>query len=265
VPRAIWKGAIAFGLVHIPVALYPASEESEFDFDWLDRRTLDPVGYKRINKRTGKEVTRENIVKGVRQKDGSYVVLSDEEVRKAYPKTTQTIEIEDFVAADEIPPVHMERTYYLEPGPNAGKVYALLREALASDKLMGIARIVMRAKEHLVAIEPVGAALQLHLLRWSVEIRPTTELKLPPSGRSQVGAGELKMARQLIGQMTSTWKPQKYTDQFSASIGKLIRARVKAGAAKTIAPLETAPAGKKDNVVDLTELLKKSLGQRRRA
>src|SRR5689334_11567192 len=146
--RAVWKGAIAFGLVHVPVALYPASQESEVDFDWLDKRSLDPVGYKRINKRTGKEGTNDHIVKGVAQDEGSYVVLRDDEVREAYPRTTQTIEIEDFVPATEISFAYLEKPYYLEPTGRADKVYALLREAMASASLIGIARMVMHNKEH---------------------------------------------------------------------------------------------------------------------
>ena len=149
-PRAVWKGAIAFGLVHIPVALYPASQETEVDFDWLDKRSMDPVGYKRVNKRTGKEIGKEQIVKGVKQDNGEYVVLSDDEVREAYPKTTQTIEIESFVPAGDISFVYLEKPYYLEPINRAEKVYALLREAMSRAALVGIARIVSH-----IALRPV--------------------------------------------------------------------------------------------------------------
>ena len=121
-PRPIWKGAITFGLVLVPVALYPASQEDDIDFDWLDKRSLDPVGYKRINKRTGKEIDKENIVKGVKQENGEYVLLSDEEIQEAYPKTTQTIEIEAFVTAQDIPFVFLEKPYYLEPIGKGEKV-----------------------------------------------------------------------------------------------------------------------------------------------
>src|ERR1700712_2346162 len=138
-PRSIWKGAIAFGLVHVPVALYPASQEDDIDFDWLDKRSMDPGGYKRINKRTGKEITKENIVKGIKQADGDYVLLSEDEIKAAYPKTTQTIEIESFVRAEEIPFVFLERPYYLEPIGKAEKVYALLREAMLAAQVIGIA------------------------------------------------------------------------------------------------------------------------------
>src|SRR3954467_9798940 len=129
-PRVIWKGAISFGLVNVPVALYPASQTSGIDFDWLDKRSMDPVGYKRINKRTGKEIERENIVKGIKQDDGEYVVLSDDEIKAAYPVSTQTIDIETFVKADEIPFTFLEKPYYLAPVGKSDKVYALLREAM---------------------------------------------------------------------------------------------------------------------------------------
>ena len=264
-PRAIWKGAIAFGLVHIPVAMYPASSEDDIDFDWIDRRTMDPVGYKRVNKRTGKEITRENIVRGVKTAGGEYVVLDDEEIRAAYPRTTQTIDIEDFVPASSISFVYLERPYYLEPTGKSGKVYALLREALVSEDLIGIARIVMRTKEHIAAVRPDGPALMLGLLRWAEEIRPAKELDLPSAGKNGVSAAELKMARQLIGKMASEWKPEKYRNTFTGAIRKLVQAKAKAGKTETVTPLEDAPPAAADNVIDLTRLLKQSLEQRKPA
>jgi len=140
-PRVLWKGAISFGLVHIPVALYSATTSQAIDFDWLDKRTMDPVGYKRINKKTGKEIARENIVKGIEYEDGEYVVLSDKEIADAYPKTTQTIEIESFVPANAIPFVYLERPYYVAPINRGAKVYALLRETLQRTGRIGMARV----------------------------------------------------------------------------------------------------------------------------
>lgn len=257
-PGAVWRGAISFGLVHVPVSMMPASQESEVDFDWLDKRTLDPVGYKRINKRTGKEVDKANIVKGVRQDDGDYVVLSDAEVRAAYPKRTQTIDIEAFVPARDISFVYLEKPYYLEPGPRADKVYALLREAMARASLIGIARLVMHSKEHLVALLPAGPALMLGMLRWANEIRPADALVLPPAGSAKLKADELKMAEQLIGQMATAWKPERFADHFSEAIRKLVAHKVKAGKTATVQPLEEPPP-EGGNVIDLTELLKSSL------
>jgi len=265
-PRSIWKGAIAFGLVHVPVALYPASQEDDIDFDWLDKRSMDPVGYQRINKRTGKPITSENIVKGVKQEDGSYVLVDEDEIRNAYPKTMQTIEIEAFVKATDIPFVYLEKPYYLEPLAKADKVYALLREAMIADDVIGIARVVMHTKEHLAALMPDGPMLVLNTLRWASEVRQWDELRIPEAGRTATNLkdAELKMAKQLVSELTVQWKAENYEDRFTDAIQKLIKAKVEAGATHEVTPIEapldtSAPS----NVVDLTALLKNSLGQRR--
>ena len=267
-PRSIWKGAIAFGLVHVPVALYPASQEDDIDFDWLDKRSMDPVGYLRINKRTGKPITKEHIVKGVKQDDGDYVLLDDDEIRNAYPRTTQTIEIDAFVRAAEIPFVYLEKPYYLEPLPKADKVYALLREAMIAEGVIGIARVVMHTKEHLAALMPDGPMLVLNTLRWATEIRTWDQLRLPAAGTSATNLkdAELKMAGQLIGELTVKWKPDAYHDHFAEAIRQLIKAKVAAGKTHQVTPIE-APmdSAAPSNVVDLTALLKNSLGKRRTA
>ncbi len=264
-PRVIWKGAISFGLVHVPVALYPAAQESGVDFDWLDKRTMDPVGYKRVNKRTGEPIDSDNVVKGIKQDDGDYVVLDDEQIKAAYPQSTQTIEIESFVQASEIAFILLEKPYYLEPTGKGEKVYALLREAMQAAGVIGIARVVMHTKEHLAALIPSGAALVLNTLRWATEIRPLDELKLPAAGSAAAGLKpmELKMAAQLIADMTAPWKAQAYADQFGVAIQALVDKKLAAGDTATVTPIEqdTAPAGL-SNVVDLTELLARSLAKR---
>jgi DNA end-binding protein Ku len=267
-PRSIWKGAIAFGLVHVPVALYPASQEDDIDFDWLDKRSMDPVGYQRINKRTGKTITKDNIVKGVRQEDGTYVLVDDDEIRNAYPKTMQTIEIEAFVKAAEIPFVYLEKPYYLEPIAKADKVYALLREAMLARGVIGIARVVLHTKEHLAALMPDGPMLVLNTLRWASEVRTWDELRIPAEGKSAATLkdAELKMAGQLVSELTVKWKADTYSDNFADAIKKLIQAKVDAGHTHEVTPIESpvdnaAPS----NVVDLTALLKNSLGKRRGA
>ena len=264
-PRVIWKGAISFGLVHVPVALYPAAQDSGIDFDWLDKRTMDPVGYKRVNKRTGKPIEAENVVKGIKQADGDYVVLSDEQVKAAYPKTTQTIEIEAFVKASEIDFILLEKPYYLEPIGKGEKVYALLREAMLAAGVIGIARVVMHTKEHLAALIPSGGALVLNTIRWAAEIRDIDELKLPAAGTSSAGLkpAELKMAAQLISDMTAPWKSQDYADKFSAAIQTLVDKKVASGDTETVTPVEQDSGDtRQSNVVDLTELLAKSLARR---
>lgn len=266
--RAVWKGAISFGLVHVPVALYPASQEGGIDFDWLDKRSMDPVGYKRINKRTGREIQSEHVVKGVKQDDGDYVVLSDEQIKAAYPKATQTIEIEAFVEAAEISFMLLERPYYLEPIGKGEKVYALLRESMRAAGVIGIARVVMHTKEHLAALMPSGPALMLNTIRWASEMRSADELKLPAAGKgaAHLKPGELKMAAQLIKDMTGKWKAEDYTDRFSAAIHKLVNQKLKAGATETVTPIEASPARSgTSNVIDLTELLAKSLAKRKPA
>jgi len=265
-PRVTWKGAITFGLVHVPVALYPASQEVGIDFDWLDKRSMDPVGYKRVNKRTGREIQADDIVKGIKQADGEYVILSEDQIEAAYPKSTQTIEIESFVKASEIPFTLLSTPYYLEPVGRGEKVYALLREAMFEAGVIGIARVVMHTKERLAALIPSGAALVLNTIRWAGEIRPLAELKLPAEGKTAAGLkpGELKMAAQLIGDMTGPWKSDDYSDKFSDAILALVSKKVEAGETATVTALEDAPAeARANNVVDLTELLAKSLAKRK--
>ena len=265
-PRVIWKGAISFGLVHVPVALYPASQETGVDFDWLDKRSMDPVGYKRVNKRTGKEIKREDIVKGVKLDDGAYVLLSDDEIKDAFPKSTQTIEIESFVQASEIPFILLEKPFYLEPIGKGERVYALLREAMLTAGVIGIARVVMHTKEHLAALVASGPALILNTIRWAAEVRSPAELKLPAPGKagSSLKPTELKMAAQLIADMTAPWKPETYTDTFITAVEALVEAKRTAGKTSQVTPLEDAPDQvSSSNVVDLTDLLAQSLAKRK--
>ncbi len=263
--RTLWKGAISFGLVHIPVALHAATSEQGIDFDWLDKRSMDPVGYKRINKATGKEITSENIVKGVKYEDGQYVVLSEEEIAAAYPKTTQTIEIESFVANTDIPFVHLERPYYVAPINKGKKVYALLRETLLQTGRVGIARVVIHTKQHLAVLVPSGPGLILNLLRWGSEIRSWADLDLPPEGAKAAGLSdkELSMARQLVDDMAGKWDPEEFKDSFTEEIMALVERKAKEGELKTvIQPGEDEDAGTARSgaqILDLTELLQRSL------
>lgn len=261
--RVLWKGAISFGLVHIPVALHSATSESGIDFDWLDKRSMDPVGYKRVNKRTGKEITKENIVKGVEYEDGQYVVLSEEEIKSAYPKTTQTIEIESFVPNTEIPFVYLERPYYIAPINKGQKVYALLRDTLLKTQRVGIARVIIQTKQHLAVLVPSGPALILNLLRWGADIRSLEELNLPPVGAKAAGLTdkELAMAKQLVDDMTGKWKPDQFTDSFKDDIMALVKRKAKAGKLENVVqPEEEETEGRSSaKIIDLTELLQRSL------
>jgi DNA end-binding protein Ku len=262
VARAIWKGAISFALVHVPVSLYPAVQDSGIDFDWLDRRSLDPVGYKRYNKRTGRELKPQDIVKGVRQANGKYVVLSEAEVKAAFPKSTQSIDIEAFVKIQEVPPTMFERPYFVEPAGKAEKVYALLRDAMVEADVIGIARIVMHSKEHLVALVPAGPVLTLNTMRWTSELRPVSGVRVPGQGLPAVTIkpGERQMAARLIAEMTAPWKVEKQAEHFSTAIRALVRRKLAAGQGREVPPLEETPTEQRpSNVIDLTELLAKSL------
>jgi DNA end-binding protein Ku len=263
-PRVIWKGAISFGLVHVPVSLIGATSDGGIDFDWIDRRTMDPVGYKRVNKRTGQDITSEHIARAVKVEDGRYVLLDDDEIKVAYPRSTQTVAIERFVSPQQIPFTQLERPYYLEPIGKGERVYALLREAMKDAGVVGIARVVLHSKEHLAALVPAGPALMLNTLRWAGEVKPWTELKLPPESRSELDLkpAELKMACQLIADMTDDWRAEDHAERFTQAVMDLVAQRVAAGQAQAVQPLEGGPAAPPPgNVVDPTELLKQSLAR----
>ena len=259
-PRAIWKGAISFGLVHIPVSLVSATSSQGVDFDWLDKRSMDPVGYKRINKTTGKEVTKDNIVKGVAFEKGRYVVLSEDEIRSAHPKSTQTIEIIAFVASDQIPLQNIDTPYFLAPDKRGGKVYALLREALKKTGKVALANVVLHTKQHLAALMPLESALVLVMLRWPTEVRSLDELELGSDvTKPTLAKGELDMAKRLVEDMSADWQPDEYRDSFQDKIRALVAKKAKAGKIEDVETAEGGEERKSADVIDLTELLKRSL------
>ena len=256
--RTIWKGAITFGPVHIPVGLHTATTKSGVDFDWLDKRSMDPLGYKRVNKKTGREITKDNIVKGVAYEDGKYVVISAEEIEAVYPRTTQTIEIQRFIDAGEISFVYLERPYYVAP---VNKGHGLLREVLVKTGKIGLAKVVIATKQHLAVLVPAGNALVLNLLRWGDEARSPDGLDLPPAGQkgAKVTPAEMKMVEKLVADMTGAWEPQEFKDEFRHAVMKIVDKKVKAGDTQTVIQPEEESPHEGDNVVDLTELLQRSL------
>ena len=259
-PRAIWKGAISYGLVHIPVSLVSATSAQGVDFDWLDKRSMDPVGYKRINKATGKEVSKDNIVKGVAYEKGRYVLLSEEEIRSAHPKSTQTIEIIAFVASDQIPLQNIDTPYFLAPDKRGGKVYALLRETLKKTRKVALANVVLHTKQHLAALMPLESALVLVMLRWPAEVRSLDTLELPSDvTKPSLAKAELDMAKRLVDDMSADWQPGDYRDSFQEKIMALVAKKAKAGKIKDVETVKGSEERKSADVIDLTELLKRSL------
>jgi DNA end-binding protein Ku len=257
-PRAIWKGSISFGLVNIPVGLYSAEKRDEVHFNLLDRRNMAPIHYQRINSETGKEVPWEDTVRGYQFEEGRYVVLSDADLARADPAATQTVDITDFVELSEIDPIYFERPYYLAPDKKAAKSYALLRETLRRTGKVGIAKVVIRTRQYLAAVMPVGDVIVLELMRFAHELRDPAELDLP-SGKQGLSEKELKMAEKLVEGMIEEWHPERYRDDYQADVMRLIDERVKAGQLE--APAEAAPKRRpqRGQVVDLMSLLKRSV------
>ena len=261
--RSMWKGAISFGLVHIPVEMYPAVQTHGLDLTMLDRRDFSPVGFKRYNKGNDKEVTWDDIVKGYEYTAGEYVVLSDEDLRRANPEATGTIDILAFVDAEEVPLLYYEQPYYLAPGTGGDKVYALLRETLRSAGKIGIATVVIRVKQHLAALVCVGDTIVLNTLRFADEIRATDELKIPTasSKTAAVSDKELKMAMALVDGMSEEWKPEQYHDTYREDVLTLVKQKVEAKETKTITmPGKETARPASSNVVDLVALLQQSIG-----
>lgn len=259
--RAIWKGAISFGLVHIPVALVSATSSQGVDFDWLDSRSMEPVGYKRVNKVTGKEVTKENIVKGVQYEKGRYVVLSEEEIKSAHPLSTQTIDIFSFVDADQIPLQNIDTPYYLAPDKRGGKVYALLRETLSKTNKVALAHVVLHTRQHLAALMPLDSAMVLVMLRWPAEVRSLDTLELGSEvTKPELAKGELDMAKRLVQDMSGDWSPDDYRDSFEDKIMALVEKKANEGKIEDVETATGEEERKTADVIDLTELLKRSLG-----
>jgi DNA end-binding protein Ku len=263
--RAIWKGAISFGLVNVPVELRPASRAERTSFNLLERDTADPIGYKQYNKRTGKDVKREDIVRGFEYEKGNYVILSDDEIRAANPESTQTVDILSFVEAYTVSFLYLDTPYYLVPERQGKKAYALLREALAKTGKIGIANVVLHNKQHLAALIPAGPVLALNTLRWGAEVLPVDELSLPSESAKESGVStrEVDMAVKLIDDMTHPWNPAEYHDTFHDEIRALVEHKVHEGKTHEVSEGTKVPAKKRAgaDVVDLSELLKRSLGQ----
>jgi DNA end-binding protein Ku len=261
--RGLWKGAISFGLVNVPVELFSAEKRSsELDLTMLDKRDLAPVGYKRYNKSSGEDVPWAEIVKGYEYEDGKYVVLSDEDFRRANVEAAKTVDIQAFVDAKDIPPLFFETPYYLSPGKRGEKAYALLRDALRKAGKAGIATVVIRTRQYLAAVMPQEDVLIMNTLRYADELKAADELGIPAAAlHAKASAKEIDMALRLIEDMSEKWKPDKFKDTYREDLLARIEEKVKAGQTEEITQPEK---GRKERaagaeVIDLMALLKKSV------
>ncbi len=257
--RSIWTGALAFGLVNIPVGLYAATEDRTVHFNQFQKGTSDRIRYKRVNERTGDEVGYRDIVKGREVDDDTYVLLTDDELEAVEPGRTRTIDITDFVDLAEVDPIYFQRTYYLAPrGDGADRSYELLHQAMAETNRVGIATFVMRSKEYLVAVRPQQEILALETMYFADEIRdPIEATGYEPSGQP-AKPRELAIAEQLIESMTTDWDPSGYHDSYRERVEELIESK------RTGEKIEAAaPAPRASKVVDLTETLRRSVEEAR--
>jgi DNA end-binding protein Ku len=259
--RAIWKGSISFGLVNIPIALYPATRREEFKFRLLRKSDLSPVNYKRVAEEDGKEVPWDQIVKGYKYEKGKYVVLKDEDFERVDLEATQTVDIQDFVDLDEIDPMFFYKPYYLEPQKGGDKAYALLRDALEDSRKVGIAKVVIKTRQYLAGVKPEDGALVLELMHFSDELADTGKLHLPK--KVEVGKREMNMAKSLIDSMSAKWNPEKYHDDYREALMEVIEEKVEAGGKEIEEKPKKAP--KPTKVIDLVSVLQKSLEQTGRA
>jgi DNA end-binding protein Ku len=251
----MWNGSISFGLVTIPVALYPATRRDELTFKLLRKSDQSPVNYKRVAQADGKEVKWEDIVKGYEYEKGKFVVLKDEDFKRVdLEAAAQSIDIMDFVEVDQINPMYFQKPYYLEPQKGGDKAYALLREALSDSGKIGIAKVVIRTREHLAGVKAQGDAIILEIMHFGDELVDADAFKFPKKGQTKTR--EIEMAKKLIDGMTTEWEPDKYKDDYKTQLMAMIEEKVKHPNAKRAAP---KAAKKPSNVIDLMSVLEESL------
>ena len=255
--RAIWKGSISFGLVNIPIALYPATRKEELKFRLLREKDLSPVNYKRVAEKDGKEVPWDQIVKGYEYEKGKYIVLKDEDFQRVDLEATQTVDIQDFVDLDEIDPIYFYKPYYLEPQKGGDKAYSLLRDALKNNKKVGIAKVVIKTRQYLAGVKPEKDVLTLELMHFAEELADAGKLHVPR--KIEAGKKEMEMAKALIQSMSSKWTPEKYHDDYREALMEVIEEKVEHGGEA----IEEKPRAKKapTKVIDLVAVLRQSLEQ----
>jgi DNA end-binding protein Ku len=255
-PRALWKGAVTFGLIYVPVEVHTASKDNTLPLHMLDSRDFAPVGYRRVNKKTGKEVDWSHIVKGYEYKKGDFVALADADFKHANVKASETIEIDTFCDVAQIPAMYYEKPYYLAPGKGGDKVYTLLRQALESTDKVAVATLVMHQRQHLCAITPHGPSLMLLTLRFADEILPATERP----ATAKISSAELAMAKQLVQSMEGNFTTSKFKDTYRADLKRRIQEKIRNKETHSL-DVKESPGEKrpKAQVIDLMEALKESL------
>ncbi len=254
--RSIWKGSITFGLVNVPVSLYPATHREELKFRLLRSSDLSPINYKRVAEVDGAEVPWDQIVKGYEYEKGKFVVLKEDDFKRVDIEATQTIDIMDFVDLKQINPIFFNKPYYLEPQKGSARVYHLLREVLAQTGKIGVSKVVIRTRQHLAAIKPNGNLLALEVMHFADELIGADELNVPEPGT--VSKRELEMARSLVEQMTTKWEPSRYTDEYRTALLDLIEKKVQSGGQESPTTAKPRSGGK---VIDLMTALRRSLDE----
>jgi DNA end-binding protein Ku len=256
--RTIWKGSISFGLVNIPVGLYSATRSAnQVKFRMLRHSDNSPIRYKRVAEADEKEVPWDEIVKGYEYEKDHFVVLSEKDLERVKIASTQTVDIKEFVKLEEIDPMFFDEPYYLAPEKGGDKAYVLLREALKKSGKVGIAKVVIKTREHLAAVKPLDKGLVLELMHFADELVDPNELKLP--GDVKVGQKEMNMAGSLIDGMSDKWDPGKFKDEYREAVMEVIEEKIAAGGKEL--PAAKGKAKKATNVVDLVAVLQQSLNQ----
>jgi len=256
--RAIWKGSISFGLVNIPIALYPATRREDLKFRLLRKGDLSPVNYKRVAERDGKEVPWGQIVKGYEYEKGKFVVLDEKDFQRVDLEATQTVDIQDFVDVEEIDPMFFYKPYYLEPQKGGDKSYVLLRETLEKTKKVGIAKVIIKTRQYLAGVKPLKHALVLELMHFAEELSDAEKLNVPKK-TAQPGKREIDMAKALVDSMSAKWNPTKYKDDYRDALMDVIEEKVESGGEE----IEEKPKPKKPSskVIDLVAVLQESLAR----
>jgi len=262
VMRAIWKGSISFGLVNIPIALYPATRREELKFRLLRAKDLSPVNYKRVAEKDGKEVPWDQIVKGYEYEKGKYIILKDEDFQRVDLEATQTVDIQDFVEQEEIDPMFFYKPYYLEPQKGGDKAYVLLRDTLNKTGKVGIAKVVIKTRQYLAGVKAENSVLVLELMHFAEELADAEKLQVPK--KLEPGKRELDMAKALVDSMSSKWEPKKYRDDYREALMEVIEEKVEAGGEE----IEEKPKKKprpSTKVIDLVSVLQESLEKSRKS